>query len=225
LSNVQIPNLPAAASASSSDLFEAVQGGVSVKLDLQQVLNLVAAANVSLYARLANDNALLGVQSIVAGSAALPTIRLSTDATTGHFFSSNVPAVAVAGVLASRTDAAGTTAAATTTVMTREKGDARFAPIVSDARLKKNVVDMPWIGVDTVMALRPVNYSWIANADDPKVQGMCYGLIAQEVRDVLPTATLGSDAAYLGVDPLSIIGVLVKAVQELNARIIALEGV
>lgn len=40
MANVQIPNLPAVASVSGDELIEAVQAGVSVKVNLRQVASV-----------------------------------------------------------------------------------------------------------------------------------------------------------------------------------------
>ena len=107
----------------------------------------------------------------------------------------------------------------------------------SDARLKENVVDIPY-GIDTIKAIKPRKFNFIGK---PK---MCLGFIAQELKPVLPEAVNGSGAAYsdddtdiekaaktLGITRDSIIPVLVKALQEsitkietLETKVAALEG-
>lgn len=42
MANVQIPNLPAVASVSGDELIEAVQAGVSVKVNLRQVASVAS---------------------------------------------------------------------------------------------------------------------------------------------------------------------------------------
>jgi hypothetical protein len=89
----------------------------------------------------------------------------------------------------------------------------------SDARLKSDVVTFnDALGV--ISELRGVRY--VRNDTGmPRV-----GLIAQEVREVLPEVVLGSEeelGMYLSVSYGDIVGVLVEAVKELKERVEALE--
>jgi len=87
---------------------------------------------------------------------------------------------------------------------------------LSDGRYKENVRDLIY-GLEEVRALRPVIYSMIGHPD----QGPRYGLIAQEVREVLPEAVSGSedDDGTLSMDYGELVPVLVKAVQEQQEQI------
>ncbi|MBN1642188.1 MAG: tail fiber domain-containing protein, partial [Anaerolineae bacterium] len=81
----------------------------------------------------------------------------------------------------------------------------------SDARHKEDVRALPY-GLDEVRALRPVAFRWIGDPDE----GLHYGLIAQEVREVLPevvSAGEGADGA-LTLNYGELVPVLVRAVQE-----------
>jgi hypothetical protein len=86
----------------------------------------------------------------------------------------------------------------------------------SDGRYKENVNPLPY-GLDEVTALRPVTFEWISRQDG----SLHYGLIAQEVREVLPEIVSGdeADGAMLGVNYGELVPVLVKAVQEQQAEI------
>jgi hypothetical protein len=104
----------------------------------------------------------------------------------------------------------------------------------SDGRYKENVSALPY-GLDEVTALRPVMFTWIEHPDE----GLHYGLIAQEVREVLPDIVRGDEGedGILGMNYSELVPVLVKAVQEqqeeidtqarqiadLEARLVALE--
>jgi hypothetical protein len=68
-----------------------------------------------------------------------------------------------------------------------------------------------------VTALRPVMFTWIDRPDE----GLHYGLIAQEVREVLPDIVSGDDGenGTLGMNYSELVPVLVKAVQEQQAEI------
>jgi hypothetical protein len=86
----------------------------------------------------------------------------------------------------------------------------------SDGRYKENVSALPY-GLDEVKALHPVMFTWIEHPDD----GPYYGLIAQEVRQVLPDIVRGDEGedGMLGMNYSELVPVLVKAVQEQQAEI------
>jgi hypothetical protein len=104
--------------------------------------------------------------------------------------------------------------------------------VTSDYRIKKNVVTQTANAVDRVNALRPVFYE-VADIEIYKSDGVTReGFIAHELAAVIPSAVDGTKDALtsdgkiqpqtLRLDP--IIAVLTKAVQELSARVAALEG-
>jgi hypothetical protein len=86
----------------------------------------------------------------------------------------------------------------------------------SDGRLKENVSDLG-AGLNEIRRLRPVTFNWIDNPED----GQHYGLIAQEVAEVLPEIVDGGgDAGQpLGMNYAEVVPVLVNAVQEQQAQI------
>ena len=91
----------------------------------------------------------------------------------------------------------------------------------SDARLKTNVstiVD----GLSIVQQLRPVRYTWI-DTDRLGTQ-VEVGLIAQEVQPVLPEVIGTNHDGMFSLDYSKIVAVLIGAIQQLNARIAALEA-
>jgi hypothetical protein len=106
---------------------------------------------------------------------------------------------------------------------------------LSDGRYKENVNLLPY-GLDEVSALRPVAFNWADDLDDRRH----YGLIAQEVRQVLPDLVRGDegDDGMLSMSYSELVPVLVKAMQEqqeqldnqaeqiasLGARLAALEA-
>lgn len=106
-------------------------------------------------------------------------------------------------------------------VVTRTKGDARYTLASSDAALKQDIAEAPTV-TGTLEMLHPVNFTWKPDADDPKPTGPQLGLIAQDVEAVLPSAVRGEEGSKT-LDALTLIGLLVKALQESNARIEALE--
>lgn len=98
---------------------------------------------------------------------------------------------------------------------------------ISDARFKENVRDLD-AGLDKIMALKPRLYDWKEGkgADIKNARGF----IAQEFEQVFPDLIdEWKDPAPEGEEPYKsvrqdLIPVLVKAIQELNAKIIALEN-
>ena len=99
---------------------------------------------------------------------------------------------------------------------------------LSDAAKKKDF-EPSSIGLDAVMALKPTLFRMETDdAESPKQ----LGFIAQEVKDHIPQAyveeqnvdAVGNESVYIGLNDRPIIAALVKAVQELTARVAELEG-
>ena len=104
--------------------------------------------------------------------------------------------------------------------------------VTSDYRIKQNVITQTSNAVDRINALRPVIYQ-IKDVGIFKADGVTReGFIAHELAEVIPSAVNGAKDALtedgniqpqsLRLDP--IIAVLTKAVQELSARVAALEA-
>jgi hypothetical protein len=98
---------------------------------------------------------------------------------------------------------------------------------ISDQRLKENVRDLD-SGLDKILALKPRRFDWKEGKGKDVRDDM--GFIAQEVEEVMPEL-IGDWKAGEGVpDDLKsvkagdLIPVLVKAIQELTARVAQLEG-
>lgn len=87
----------------------------------------------------------------------------------------------------------------------------------SDERLKENIQDAEE-GLEEVKAMRPVSFNYKDGAQDRR------GLIAQELEQVLPQAVKSGEQGYKAVSYNTIIPVLIKAIQELEARVAELEG-
>ena len=81
----------------------------------------------------------------------------------------------------------------------------------SDSRWKENVADLE-VGLEEIQRLRPVSFDW---KDDPD-QGLNYGLVAQEVAEVLPELIHRGDRPEdpLGLNYAEMVPVLVNAIQE-----------
>ena len=93
---------------------------------------------------------------------------------------------------------------------------------VSDSRLKKNIENLNY-GLVAVLNLRPVIYNMIDENDSDKKH---IGLIAQEVKAVMDEAVddLHGEQDFYGLDKSGLVPVLVKAIQELAARVAQLES-
>ena len=107
---------------------------------------------------------------------------------------------------------------------------------VSDKRLKKNIVDTSVKGVETIEKMKVRDFEWIKSGDK-----MTAGFVAQELAEAFPSAVTGEDGAMedildddykkigerikpMGVSRDLLVPVLIKAVQELSARVKELEG-
>jgi hypothetical protein len=97
----------------------------------------------------------------------------------------------------------------------------------SDYRLKENV-DYTWDATTRLKQLKPARFNWIA--DDTNT--LLDGFIAHEVSSIVPEAVNGTKDAkddddnpiYQGIDQSKLVPLLVKTIQELEARITALES-
>jgi hypothetical protein len=86
----------------------------------------------------------------------------------------------------------------------------------SDGRLKTDVEPLGY-GLADLRRLRPVRYRWsVGGADRPHL-----GLIAQEVREVVPEVVVVGDdeQSTLGMSYSELVPVLVRAIQELDAEV------
>jgi hypothetical protein len=109
----------------------------------------------------------------------------------------------------------------------------------SDLRLKTNINDSA-LGLDFINSLRPVSYKFIEGGVDPEGASIPgtrthYGLIAQEVKTAVDTAGVTDFAGWVLLEknnPNSeqalryeeFVAPLIKAIQELTARVEALEA-
>tara|TARA_R110001583_G_scaffold86509_3_gene225965 strand:+ start:6085 stop:10158 length:4074 start_codon:yes stop_codon:yes gene_type:complete len=106
----------------------------------------------------------------------------------------------------------------------------------SDKRLKKNIVDTSVKGLETVGKMKIRDFEWKKSGDK-----MIGGFIAQELKEAYPSAVTGTDGQMenvldedgkktgekivpMGVSRDVIVPVLVKAIQELEARVKELES-
>ena len=87
----------------------------------------------------------------------------------------------------------------------------------SDERLKTNVINIEH-GLDDVAKLTPVKFNFIRDIEKDHL-----GFIAQDVQKVIPEVVQTRTDEMLGIRYDELIPVLVKAIQELNEKIRALE--
>jgi len=92
----------------------------------------------------------------------------------------------------------------------------------SDERIKKNIKPLE-LGLEQIKALKPARFDY--NQDESESSARV-GFIAQEVLPVLPHAVHAPEDSeqIMGVSTTEMIPVLVKAIQELEARLAALEA-
>ena len=97
----------------------------------------------------------------------------------------------------------------------------------SDYRLKENI-SYSWDATTELKKLKPAKFSWKNDSSSTIKQGF----LAHEVSNVVDDAVIGSKDAvdsdskpiYQGIDHSKLVPLLVKTVQELEARIKTLEG-
>lgn len=87
---------------------------------------------------------------------------------------------------------------------------------VSDIRAKKNIKDLEFNAIEKIIALQPKSY-YMKN-DESQIR---YGLIAQDVHEVLPDLIYGDIEGedYVGLDYNGLVPILIKAIQELKEEI------
>jgi len=96
-------------------------------------------------------------------------------------------------------------------------------PLFSDKRVKHTVEELD-NALSLLRGLRPVTFYYNEGFGSESSR-MHYGFIAQEFSEHFPDATyLDEDTKMLAINPSELIGVLVKANQELEQRIVRLEA-
>jgi hypothetical protein len=99
----------------------------------------------------------------------------------------------------------------------------------SDERLKDNIADTKIHGLDDLMGMKVREFDWKKNGSHVPA-----GLIAQELKEIYPFAVSGevgdkdpedpTKEAYMSLSRDLLVPVLIKAVQELSAKVTALEN-
>jgi len=89
----------------------------------------------------------------------------------------------------------------------------------SDKRLKTNILSLN-SGLDRINKLNPVSYIWKSNDKED------IGFIAQEIKEILPVASIGDDSKegeFMSYNHRPILATAVKAIQELSQENIDLK--
>jgi hypothetical protein len=96
--------------------------------------------------------------------------------------------------------------------------------VSSDERLKSDIKPIEG-ALDRIELLRGVTFVW------RKTGNRAAGVIAQEIRAVVPEGVRANESGYLSVDPMAVVGVLIEALKEerrarlsLESRLAALES-
>lgn len=127
----------------------------------------------------------------------------------------NAPAekLVIAGIVTPRTDNAYTIG--TSTARWSEVYAANGTIQTSDIRLKKNISLLD-AGLSTVMAMRPVRYQWKDGSD----RRQHVGLIAQEVRKLVPEVVTGDEnTGKLGMNYAELVSVLIRSLQQQQMKL------
>ena len=133
----------------------------------------------------------------------------------------------------------GKTGTSSSTMMTFNNGNGQVGAIStsgsstsygtsSDYRLK-TAVTYDWDATTRLKQLRPARFEWTSDGDNAVPVD---GFLAHEVQDIVPEAISGThnevddegNPVYQGIDQSKLVPLLVKTIQELEARIAALEN-
>lgn len=202
--------------------------------------NNTAVGSFALSGSIADDNTAFGNRAAInlttgSGNTAIGSSAFSTSAVTGN--NNTVLGYSVASTLTSGANnlILGYNATSSTATVSNEitLGNSSIATLrcqvttitaLSDARDKKDVQDIP-LGVSFIQRLHPVSFVWNTR-DGGKVDVPEFGFIAQELQQAqadhgvtLPGLVYDINPERLEAAPGTLIPVLVKAVQELQAQI------
>jgi len=143
-------------------------------------------------------------------------ISLSSPSVSGYYSTSSVTTATLHSRFANPNGAVGSITT---------NGTATAYATSSDYRLKENV--QPMVGaLDKISQLKPCTYTWKADGSNGE------GFIAHELQSVVPDAVIGEKDAidaegnpvYQGIDTSFLVATLTAAIQELSAKVAALEA-
>lgn len=147
-----------------------------------------------------------GANGITIGTNTNHNLGIQTNNTVIATFSSsgNLTLTGTLGVTGTRVSNIYTTNQTTTNAET----------VDSDNRLKKQISTINY-GLSDLLSLRPVQYKWKKSSD----KSIHFGLIAQEVSDVIPEIVKERDNGFLGISYQELIPILINAIQEQQKEI------
>lgn len=82
----------------------------------------------------------------------------------------------------------------------------------SDIRLKTDIKELDY-GLEELLKINPVRYRWLENGSKD------IGVIAQEIREIVPEIVLEDKDGYLKVDYSKLSALIIKSIQELHSKI------
>ena len=95
-----------------------------------------------------------------------------------------------------------------------------YAP--SDIRLKRNVIPID-NATGTIKRMNPVQFNWNSTAvglnKEKDEQRLNYGLLAQELEQVLPDLIHTIHGSYKSIDYNGLFAIIIKGLQELNQKV------
>jgi hypothetical protein len=188
--------------------------------------NNSAFGNVALYKSMSNNNSAFGAGALYNITTGDNNTAIGVDAGFSTGTNSNITLVgyqanpsstSVSNEITLGNSSVTTLRCATTTITS-----------LSDERDKKNIIDLP-AGLNFINAVRPVAFDWNAR-DESKVDIPDTGFLAQNLQQVqaqlgvtIPGLVYDTNPEKLEAGYSKLLPVLVKAIQELSARIEALE--
>ena len=92
----------------------------------------------------------------------------------------------------------------------------------SDERLKENIIEIK-DGLSIVNQLRPVKFDWKDDSPFAHLKPTEYGLIAQEVEEVIPEVVGNMKQDYKGVKYEGLVPLLIQSIKDLTKRVEELE--
>jgi len=97
------------------------------------------------------------------------------------------------------------------------------AKYTSDKNLKDDLIVID-TAINKVEALNGYEFTWNEKINDFRIGTKDYGIVAQELEQVLPHAVIENENGYKSVNYNSLIPLLIEAVKELSGRLKKLEG-
>jgi hypothetical protein len=199
------------AETATTELLFGTNSNEKMRLDINGNLNIGSSSNITGNSRLSvvNTNSAEWVLALQVGNTTNGVLITNVSGTAGYsamIFYNNGTSYSTCGSIS-------------------VTGSSTSFNTSSDYRMKENINTLT-TGLATIGALKPVTYDWISTQEKGE------GFIAHELAEVIPLAVFGEKDAVdkdgkiqpQGVDYSKIVVHLVAAIQELSAKVAALEG-